>query len=62
MVAAVGNLTAKQLAEQELKQEKQTQAVATFKSKLRELDDAHAVVRNLERELEELEAQIGADL
>lgn len=45
-------------AEKELREEREKEAKEALKAKLRELDDAKAVVRNIERELEDINAEL----
>lgn len=56
------NKTPREIAEAELKEERQKAAVAKMKTKLRELENARVILKNLEREVEELEAEIEAGL
>jgi len=56
------NKTPREIAEAELKEERQKAAVAKMKTKLRELENARVILENLEREVEELEAEIEAGL
>lgn len=50
--------TARQLAKEELQAENTRVAVSKLKDKMRELEKAQLVVKNLERELEDLEEQL----
>lgn len=52
--------SAKQIAADELAEERQRKAVKLLKSKMSELRDAEDVVKNITRELAELEAEIEA--
>jgi len=49
-------------AKKELGKERLKENVTKFKKKLRALEDARAVVRNLERELADLEREVEVDL
>lgn len=49
----------KEEAEKELREERETEAKEEVKDKLKALDDARAIVRNLERELQDLYAELG---
>lgn len=53
--------SAKQLAEKELKEERVKEATAKIKSKLKEIEKAKQIVKNLERELEDLELEISQE-
>ena len=46
-------------AKNEVKEEEQKKMVAQFKRKLLEVENAKAIVRNLERELADLEYELG---
>lgn len=46
-------------AQKEVREEREAEAKEQVKDKLKELDDAKAVVRNVERELEDLYAELG---
>lgn len=46
-------------AKEEVKEAKQKKMVKAFKDKLQEVETAHTVLRNMERELEELEYELG---
>lgn len=46
-------------AKAEVKQEDQKRMVATFKRKLMEVNNAEAILKNLKRELDELEHELG---
>lgn len=45
-------------AKEEVKEEKQKEMVKVFKDKLQEVETARTVLRNMERELEELEYEL----
>jgi len=45
-------------AKEEVKEEKQKKMVNVFKEKLQEVETARVVLRNMERELEELEYEL----
>lgn len=49
-------------ATKEIQKEKTEKAKDQIKSKMRELDKAKTIVRNIERELQELYAEIGAGI
>lgn len=51
-------LTPRQQAEKELRAESQKENIAKFKKKLKELEAAKKIVRNLEREIQDLEDEI----
>jgi hypothetical protein len=61
-VEKIESKTPRQIAEAELREEKQKTAVAKMKTKLRELDSARQIVKNLEAEVEELEREIAHGL
>jgi uncharacterized membrane protein len=48
----------KDQAVKEVTEEKQKKAVAALKGKMRQLEDARQIVRNIEREIEDLEASL----
>ena len=50
--------TVKEQAQEEFEAEKQKAAVDRLKTKLRELDSASKVVRNIKREIEDLEDEL----
>jgi len=52
------NKTPRQIAEEELDEERRKESVKRLKEKLRSLENARQVVRNLEREVKELEHEI----
>lgn len=45
-------------AKEEVKEEKQKKMVKAFKNKLQEVETARTVLRNMERELDELEYEL----
>lgn len=54
----IEGVSARQQAENELREDNRKQNVQTFKSKLRELKAAKRVVKNLETDIEELESEL----
>jgi len=48
-----------QQAKDEVKKESQKKMVATFKRKLQEVNNAEAILKNLKRELSDLEYELG---
>jgi hypothetical protein len=48
----------KEQAVKEVTEEKQKKAVAALKGKMRQLEDARQIARNIEREIEDLEASL----
>ena len=54
-------LSARALAEKELREEKFKRAKDRYKAKLREIQDAKRILKNLERELEDLEDELSID-
>ena len=54
------NLSAREIAEREIADESRKQNVARFKEILSQIEKAKLVVKNLERELEDLEHELGA--
>jgi len=57
-VKDIEGVSARQQAENELREDNRKQNVETFKGKLRELKTAKRVVKNLETDIEELEAEL----
>jgi len=62
MIKEVEKHDALEEARKELFEERLKANVRTFKDKLRELEDAKAIVRNLDRDLTALENEVGANL
>lgn len=54
----MSNLTAKEMAEKEVKEERFEADKEKYKSKLNQLSTAKEVVTNIEREIEDLDAKI----
>lgn len=57
-VKDIDGVSARQQAENELREDSRKANVSTFKVKLKELKSARRVVKNLETDIEELEAEL----
>jgi hypothetical protein len=62
MVEKFDVAAARKKAEQDIREEKIKKASGQLKTKLQQIDAAKIILANLERELEELEHEIGAEL
>jgi hypothetical protein len=58
MLQSVDVGAARKAAEEELRKEIQDKAIRAIKAKLKDLENAKQVVKNLEREVQDLEASI----